>query len=279
MLPYSPSKNVFIGNGVAVNFPFSFKVWDAAQLKVVVTNPQGVDSEAAGWRATLTDQGGSVAYRHDGAPLPAGWKLAVLRDMPFTQNVDLVSGTRFDPQVIEDQLDQAAAERQQLKEAVDRSIKIPPSDEATGDNLLQSIYEARDAMRTARDAAAAAESNAAAAEQAARGADAGADRAEANANKILTLSVSAHESPNGNVAADYSPDTGMLHLYVPHGPKGDTGSQGPAGIQGVQGIQGPKGDAGSQGPPGQAPGIDVINCGGAARTHITIISAGNAASF
>lgn len=165
MLPYSPSKNVFIGNGVAVNFPFSFKVWDAAQLKVVVTNPQGVDSEAAGWTATLTDQGGSVAYRHDGAPLPAGWKLAVLRDMPFTQNVDLVSGTRFDPQVIEDQLDQAAAERQQLLEEMRRAVKVPPSSDNPPELLAEMIFKARD--QTVSGAADAAES-AADAEQSVR---------------------------------------------------------------------------------------------------------------
>lgn len=82
--------------------------------------------------------------------------------------------------------------------------------------------------------------------------------------------------------------TGSPGVTGPQGPKGDTGTtgatgpQGPRGLQGIQGPKGEKGDTGNTGPagpPGAAPTIDILSCGGAARTHISTISCGNAASF
>ena len=113
-MPYSPSRAIYEGNSAATRFPFSFKVWDASQLVVTLTSPGGVTTEASGWTADLGASGGEIVYLHGNAALPAGWKLAVTRDMPFTQEVNLVSASRFDPQVIEDALDQATAERQQV---------------------------------------------------------------------------------------------------------------------------------------------------------------------
>lgn len=143
-LSYSPSKAVYIGNGVTVDFPFDFKVWKDTNLEVSIISPQGVVEVVTGWTAKITDRGGTITYRKDGAPLPTGWKLAVLRDMPFEQDVDLVSGTRFDPQVVEDQMDKAAAERQQLREAVGRAIAIPTGYTETPQELLNRIFEARE---------------------------------------------------------------------------------------------------------------------------------------
>ena len=115
-MPYSPGRALFEGNATATDFPFSFKVWGTEQLAVTLTGPDGSSRPAVGWSARLDDNGGSVTYLHDGAPLPAGWKLAITRDMPFEQQIDLVSGTRFDAEVIETGLDRATAERQQLLE-------------------------------------------------------------------------------------------------------------------------------------------------------------------
>ena len=104
-MPYSPGRALFEGNGTATDFPFSFKVWGSDQLSVTLTGPDGTSRPASGWKARLNDDGGSVTYLHDGAPLPEGWKLAITRNMPFEQQIDLVSGTRFDAEVIETGLD------------------------------------------------------------------------------------------------------------------------------------------------------------------------------
>ncbi|MDD4701546.1 MAG: hypothetical protein PHI96_04940 [Desulfovibrio sp.] len=152
-MPYSPSRAVYEGNDAATRFPFSFKVWDATQLVVTLTSPDNVTTEASNWTADLGASGGEIVYLHDNAPLPAGWRLAVTRDMPFTQEVNLVSASRFDPQVIEDALDQATAERQQVKEMLWRAVIMPATSEKTPQDVVQGIYAARDNATSASTAA------------------------------------------------------------------------------------------------------------------------------
>ncbi len=143
MLTNNISKAIFQGNGVATEFPFSFKVWEPSQLIVSIIDSHNSETIVTDWSLTLSDHGGTITYLHEGQALAKGYTLVILRHMPFTQNVDLVTGTRFDPQVIEDALDKATAERQQLFEAMGRSIKIGPASSFTADDLLSEIFSAR----------------------------------------------------------------------------------------------------------------------------------------
>lgn len=138
----SISKALFEGNGATTVFPFDFKVWKGDQIQVLISSPDGKTSIAAGWSADLTETGGSVTYQKDGAPLPKGWKLAIVRNMPFVQLVDLLSGTRFDPQVIEDALDFATAERQQLREAIERAVTVSVTDTRTPEEYMEDFWQA-----------------------------------------------------------------------------------------------------------------------------------------
>ena len=65
-LPFSPGRALFEGNGIATQFPFNFKVWDASELAVSVTSSDGKSSQAKDWTVTLTDTGGTVSYLHAG---------------------------------------------------------------------------------------------------------------------------------------------------------------------------------------------------------------------
>ena len=159
------SKEIYQGNGSTTEFPFFFKVWDAAQIAVTVTDAAGSSVDVTTQCAiALNDGGGTVTYLSAGAPLPSGSTLAITRNMPFTQGVDLVSGSQFDPQVIEDALDQATAERQQVKEMLARAVILPSTSSETPQDVVQDIYTARDDAEAA--AAAAATSEAAAASSA-----------------------------------------------------------------------------------------------------------------
>lgn len=149
-LPYSISKSVYWGNGVATRFSFYFRVWDTSHITVRVVSPKGEERLALGWTATLSENGGTVTYLHEDAPLPTGWKLVILRDMPFVQGVNLITGTRFDPQVIEDALDQATAERQQLLEGMSRAVMVEPGSDVLPANLIGDL---RTASNTAVSAA------------------------------------------------------------------------------------------------------------------------------
>ncbi|WP_300719559.1 hypothetical protein [uncultured Desulfovibrio sp.] len=252
-MPYSPGRALFEGNGTATEFPFSFKVWSAEQLSVTLTGPDGSSRPASGWSARLSGDGGSVSYLHEGAPLPAGWKLAITRNMPFEQQIDLVSGTRFDAEVIETGLDRATAERQQLLEQLRRAVILPATSEqqpvkmaeqllqaeknaqasaaAAQSNAESSTRQAENARQSAQDAAAAAvaaagseqaaSQNAMAARQSAEAAAESEDRAAGSAAAILGLQVEvATLDPGRPASGDYDPETGILHLAVPRGDPG-----------------------------------------------------------
>lgn len=138
------SKAVYTGNGATTEFPFSFKVWEKDQILVSVTDAQGYVQETGEYSVALSAGGGTVFYLHDGAPLPSGWKLAITRDMPFTQEDDYITGTRFDPEVIETALDKATAERQQLLEQLQRAVILPPTSDETPEDMAQELLKARD---------------------------------------------------------------------------------------------------------------------------------------
>lgn len=259
-MPYSPGRALFEGNGTATDFPFSFKVWGTEQLSVILTGPDGISQPASGWTARLNDDGGSVTYFHEGAPLPPGWKLAITRNMPFEQQIDLVSGTRFDAEVIETGLDRATAERQQLLEQLQRAVILPPTSDETPEDMAQELLQARDeaaqnagAAKNSQQAAAASASQAAASAQtaataaeaatqsrteAAAGAAAASQsataarrsaedaaesegRAAQSAASILELQVEVDTLDPGRPASgDYDPETGILHLAIPRGDSG-----------------------------------------------------------
>ena len=260
-MPYSPGRALFEGNGTATDFPFSFKVWGTDQLTVTLTGPDGNSRPANGWTARLNDDGGSVTYLHEGAPLPAGWKLAITRNMPFEQQIDLVSGTRFDAEVIETGLDRATAERQQLLEQLQRAVILPPtsnetpikmaeqlllaektaqasaaaaqaSEQAAATSASQAAARAQAAAASADGAdqsraeaaasAAAASQSATAARQSAEAAAGSEDRAAQSAASILGLQVEvATLDPGLPASGAYDPETGILHLGIP---KGDSGA-------------------------------------------------------
>lgn len=191
-LPYSPSRAVYEGNGAATSFPFAFKVWSTDQLNISITSPKGETSPAQGWTASIGESGGTVTYLHDGAPLPAGWRLAIVRNMPFAQGIDLISASRFDPQVIEDGLDQATAELQQLNEKLARAVIMPATSDNSPEEVVASVYSSRDAA--AQSATAAAHSAAAAAASAATAAQTVTEAAEASVSAATAQADSAAAS-------------------------------------------------------------------------------------
>ena len=215
-LPYSPSRAVYEGNGAATSFPFAFKVWSTDQLNISITSPKGETSPAQGWTASIGESGGTVTYLHDGAPLPAGWRLAIVRNMPFAQGIDLISASRFDPQVIEDGLDQATAELQQLNEKLARAVIMPATSDKSPEEVVASVYSSRDAAAqsataAAHSAAAAATSAATAAQTVTEAAEASvsaataqADRAAASAQTAQTAAHAAQQAVPDNLLSRLS---------------------------------------------------------------------------
>lgn len=158
---------LFAGNNVATAFPFTFKVFSASEVKVVRT----VDATSAETTLTLTtDYTVSLNPDQDASPggtvtllsaLATGYTLVITSNVVNTQSTALTNNGGFYPTVIEDALDRATIQIQQLSEQVDRSVKVPISSTTNPDSLVASV--AASAAAAAVSAAAAASSAAAAA--------------------------------------------------------------------------------------------------------------------
>lgn len=128
----------FTGNGTATTFPFTFKVFQASDLLVVRLNTStfvestlvlNTDYTVALNQNQNTNPGGSIVL---GAVLATGFTLTATSDIQNLQPTDLTNQGGFYPTVINDALDRATIQIQQIQEEVDRSLKYPISDPVSG---------------------------------------------------------------------------------------------------------------------------------------------------
>lgn len=124
----------FTGNGIAVSFPFTFKVFAASDLVVV---RQLISTGAETTLVLNTDYtvslngnqelnpGGSVVLP---AALAATFNLTITSSLPNLQPTTLTNAGGFYPTVLNDALDRATILVQQLRERLLRSISYPVSD-------------------------------------------------------------------------------------------------------------------------------------------------------
>lgn len=120
----------FAGNGVTVAFPFAFKIFTAADLRVVSIDADGVQTELAlttDYSVTLNaDQnvapGGTATVVS--API-TGESLVITSDLAALQPVNLTNAGGFYPRVINDALDRLTILVQQLLGIAARAILVP----------------------------------------------------------------------------------------------------------------------------------------------------------
>lgn len=133
----------FTGNGVTTSFPFTFKTFDTEDLAVTLTDADALESTLvldSDYSVTLNgDQdaspGGSITYPISGAALAAGEKLTFIGAVDYDQVADLPTGGSFSPVVIENALDRATFQIQQLAEQAGRALTVAPAYGAI-DNVL-----------------------------------------------------------------------------------------------------------------------------------------------
>jgi hypothetical protein len=159
-IPSTPRKaGPFLGNGATTSFPFAFKVFGPADIKVVIANSAGVEITLAlnsDYSVTLnpnqdTSPGGVVTYPISGSPLPPGSALSIIGNISYDQPLDLPSGGNFSPLALENQLDRATMQIQQLREEMDRAVKLPPTRPESVEELvgnLQRIADSADNLDT-----------------------------------------------------------------------------------------------------------------------------------
>ena len=136
----------FACDGVQVEFPFEFRVEEAEHLRVY-KDDLPVES---GYTVRLLGNGGSVVFA---AAPAAGSAVAVERDVPTTQEVDLQNNTAFLPEVLEGALDKLTMICQQLQSRLARSMVLPPTRTETDETIYSWFLElSENAERWAKEA-------------------------------------------------------------------------------------------------------------------------------
>lgn len=139
----------FVGNGTTTAFPFSFKVFAASDLQVVRANSVGVETVLtlnSDYTVTLnsnqtSNPGGTVTLA---SALATGSTMAMTSVIGYLQPTDLTNQGGFYPAVINTSLDRLTMLTQQLKEQVDRSAKLPITNDADADALVADIVRLAD---------------------------------------------------------------------------------------------------------------------------------------
>lgn len=196
-------------NGATVAFPFVFKVLDQADVRVVLADTYGAESDLV----LTTDYSVALNADQDANPggtvtalsaYPSGYTITLTSNLALLQPVTLTNAGGFYPAVINKALDRLTILIQQISERVDRSLKVPISSaaSATADVLIALINSAASSA-TASAATATTKATAAAnsATAASGSATASANSATAAANSATAASNSATTAASAVSAA------------------------------------------------------------------------------
>lgn len=128
----STSLAVGRGNGATTVFNYGFLIPSAANLVVVYTDLNGVQTILGPTQYNVTGlgnpQGGSVTYPLAGPPIAAGTTLAIRRSIPYTQPTALTNQGNYYPAVVEAALDNLEMQIQQAVASINAGIVYPPID-------------------------------------------------------------------------------------------------------------------------------------------------------
>lgn len=187
------------GNDVTTSFPFSFKVFSADDVVVVLTDPAGIETTLTG---SGTDYSVTLNADQDTAPggtvekvsaLATDYLLTITSSVPNLQPLDLTNQGGFYPKVINAALDRLTILTQQNAEQIGRSVKVPISSSVTPDSLIAQLTQDAATAAAAASSASASETAAAASEGAAAG-SATAAAASATAADASEAAAAASES-------------------------------------------------------------------------------------
>ncbi|MDR3005195.1 MAG: hypothetical protein LBV14_13290 [Acidovorax sp.] len=196
----------YAGNGVATSFPFSFKVFQASDVVVILADPTGAEKPlvaGADYSVALnadqdTAPGGTIKKA---AALANGYLLAITSNMANLQPLDLSNQGGFYPRVVNAAFDRATIQVQQVAEQVSRAVKVPISSSTNPDELVQQLHQDALAASAAAASASASETAAAtsqgAAATSAASAASSASTATAKANSAAASATAAANSAAG----------------------------------------------------------------------------------
>lgn len=133
----------YLTNGSTTSFTFPYKVQAASDLKVYRTDiATGLDDIlTSGYTVSLVNSGADGAVVTTGYALPTGYRITLVREVNYLQDdFDATAGSTYYADTVEGALDKRVMQIQQLKEQIDRALKIPVT--VTGVNTDMPIPEA-----------------------------------------------------------------------------------------------------------------------------------------
>ena len=125
------NKKQYNGNDATTVFSFPYPYQAKTDLTVILSDADDNDTTLVlDTHYSLTDPGanGSVTYPISGDPLATGEVLTIVREMEFNQETDLGNHGAYFLQELENALDKCTMQLQQVKEIVDRSVKMDITD-------------------------------------------------------------------------------------------------------------------------------------------------------
>ena len=131
---------VYQGNGSNTAFPFTFRIIDATDIKLLLIDVDGTETDITSdyFVDTVNSTvhypgyapGAEPSEADQPAPVQTGQRLVVYRELPVTQEKDL--GERWPFYVIELALDKLTMLIQQVKDVLSLCMKIPLTDKING---------------------------------------------------------------------------------------------------------------------------------------------------
>ena len=188
-------KLTYAGNGSNRTFGITFPLLSAAHLRVVVTDPDGVETNITSNYAINTALNAltypTIASGLD--PLATGYTITLVRQTPLTQEIDLEAGMSLDAAELEHGYDKLTLAVQEVKEEVDRAVKtsVSGSAPATAEAYMEAITAAKEAAESAANSAAGSASEAVIAQA----------TAAASATEAATSAASASSSADTATSA------------------------------------------------------------------------------
>lgn len=184
----------YIVTAGVLSYAVPFPIYSEKDVRVTFSTDGRTETAlapGADYTVAVLSSGGGTVTLHSAGIVPAGAVLAVASAIPATQEADFSATTDVDTGALETQLDRQVRMIQQLEADLDRAVKVPAASEDTPEEVVQSVYAARDA---AADSATDAARNAAEAGQSALAAahseqEAAASAADAAASADLAQSL------------------------------------------------------------------------------------------
>lgn len=131
-LSTTANKVIHAGNGSATSFSYTFPIQASADLDVIYTDADGVETTLTPSQYSVTGigtpTGGAVTYPLVGSAIASGTLLTILRTVDQTQPTVLSNQGGYFPEVVEAALDRIVMIEQQLDEKIGRAIVTPVTD-------------------------------------------------------------------------------------------------------------------------------------------------------